>query len=230
MFTSAVESTKRKAEPELQEPSTRRRLPDGPLGAPTGPRSMRDRELLPDRPDRRDDRNGGGRPLMDRLGPQGQRGPLMRGAMNGRGGGPMNGRGPMNGGPMPGGPGFHRGFNQGMMPPGAQEAMMMQMMAMQANMQQMAQQMAQMGDVSFAGGSANSGSRRTLSVPRVHPVAPRPSHHSPARRARRPRARLARSPTDPSPPRCASTASGAPTRAARTRTPRPWQTRRAAWC
>ncbi|BEI86627.1 hypothetical protein CcaverHIS002_0609140 [Cutaneotrichosporon cavernicola] len=141
MFASAVEGTKRKAEPELQEPSTRRRLPDGPLGAPTGPRSMRDRELLPDRPDRRDDRNGGaGRSLMDRLGPHGQRGPMsMRGG--------MDGRGPMNGGPMgPRGPGFQRGFNQGMMPPGAPEAMMMQMMAMQANMQQMAQQMAQMND------------------------------------------------------------------------------------
>ncbi|CAK9782445.1 hypothetical protein CC85DRAFT_287312 [Cutaneotrichosporon oleaginosum] len=142
MFASAVEGTKRKAEPETLEPSTRRRLPDGPLSAPTGPRSMRDRELLPERSDRRDDRNGG-RSLMDRLGPQGQRGPMpMRGGMNGRGGHmPMNGRGPMNGGP-----GFQRGFNQGMMPPGAQEAMMMQMMAMQANMQQMAQQMAQMSE------------------------------------------------------------------------------------
>ncbi len=148
MFASAVEGTKRKAEPEALEPSSRRRLPDGPLGAPTGPRSMRDRELLPDRSDRRDDRNGG-RSLMDRLGPQGQRGPMpMRGGMNGRGGMPMmNGRGQMNGGP-----GFQRGgFKQGMMPPGAQEAMMMQMMAMQANMQQMAQQMAQMNEVSFFG-------------------------------------------------------------------------------
>ncbi|GMK57867.1 hypothetical protein CspeluHIS016_0407010 [Cutaneotrichosporon spelunceum] len=135
MFASAVESTKRKAESEPQEPSTRRRLPDGPLGAPTGPRSMRDRELLPHR--REDHNDVAGRSLMDRLGPHGQRGPMpMRGG--------MNGRAPMNGGGH--GPGFQRGFNQGMMPPGAQEAMMMQMMAMQANMQQMAQQMAQMNE------------------------------------------------------------------------------------
>lgn len=146
MFASAVEGTKRKAEPEVQEPSTRRRLPDGPLGAPTGPRSMRDRELLPERPH---DRRDGGRSLMDRLGPQGgPRGMPPRPGMNPRG--PVNGRGPMNGGPM-GGPGFRppfgqQGMNQGMMMPG-QEQMMMQMMAMQANMAQMAQQMAKMSEV-----------------------------------------------------------------------------------
>lgn len=120
MFASAVEGTKRKAEGEHE----RRRLPDGPLGAPasapTGPRM-----------------GGQGRNLADRLGPRGQA-PMRGNGVNIRGrGGHMN---------QPYRPQQQQGFGMGMGMPGmqGQQEMMMQMMAMQANMMQMAEQMQSM--------------------------------------------------------------------------------------
>lgn len=120
MFASAVEGTKRKAEGEHE----RRRLPDGPLGAPasapTGPRM-----------------GGQGRNLANRLGPRGQA-PMRGNGVNIRGrGGHMN---------QPYRPQQQQGFGMGMGMPGmqGQEQMMMQMMAMQANMMQMAEQMQSM--------------------------------------------------------------------------------------
>lgn len=139
MFASAVEGTKRKADP-IPEEQNKRRLPDAPLGAssaPSGPRAMQGHAPH------------GGRTLADRLGPRG--GPAQRGGFNVRGAANGGRPGQFPGGPMAGAfrPQFQQQQQQGQQfgfMPGQQE-MMMQMMAMQANMAQMAEQMAMMAEV-----------------------------------------------------------------------------------
>lgn len=159
MFASAIEGTKRKADPPSEEPN-KRRLPDGPLGAPTGPRAMQ-APHTPSGP-------GGPRSLQERLAPRGSPMNPQRGGMNVRG----MGRGPMGQQPFrPHGNMGQQQQQQAFLP--GQEEMMMQMMAMQANMMQMAAQMQQM-QVSYLNGTASANNAgKHASTP-----CSSPSHHT----------------------------------------------------
>lgn len=208
MFASAVEGTKRKAEGEHE----RRRLPDGPLGAPstapTGPRM-----------------GGQGRNLADRLGPRGQQ-PMRGNGVNIRGrGGHMGPNQPYR--PQQPQQGFGMGMGMGMPGMQGQQEMMMQMMAMQANMMQMAEQMQSMqqgqGQVQSRGQqvsftqSSKLTSRTSVADDRLAEERRRHTRHT-RRTSRKP---PARSRTSRPRPRCASSAWDATTRGACTATRRP---------